>query len=366
MSLKNNRFFRRLAGALMAGAMMVTMMGMTVFAADGSSVKDNVVKFGKTLDMTEAIGASVPDVTFTYSIASGKEDKTANPFINAGPDADKVVISGAEFSHGDTVDRFTVAKEISVDFSKVKFLAPGIYRYVITENKLDDTVSVKEDITIDETPRYLDVYVVNGENGLEIANCVLLTDAGRPDDKGKYQVEKSAGYVNKYKTYDLSLTKIVTGDMADLTERFDFTVEFTGPANATFTYAIGEETETQEITLDEEGNAILTNGVQLNNYTGALLVKGLPSNVTYKITENIDAKEGYTTTYVIDEKEPVTGTGFWTAETMGKNNHAVTFTNNREAITPTGIILNIMPYVLMVALAAVLGFLFLRRRKHSL
>ena len=34
MSLKNNKYARRLAAALMTGAMMVSMMGMTVSAAE--------------------------------------------------------------------------------------------------------------------------------------------------------------------------------------------------------------------------------------------------------------------------------------------------------------------------------------------
>ena len=367
MNLKNNKFFRRLAAAMMAGAMMVTMMGMTAFAEDGSSVENNVVTFGKTLDMTEAVGASVPDVTFTYNITAGPSDETASPMIKAGIEAEKVVISGAEFSHENNVDKGVATAKVKVDFSGVTFRVPGVYRYVITEEELADSVSVKADITNDEnTERFLDVYVVNGENGLEIANCVLLTEAVRPDPDGKYNTEKSAGYVNKYKTYELSLTKEVTGDMADMSEEFDFTVEFTGPANATFTYAIGDETGTQTVTLDDQGKATLKDVVKLNNTTGSFIVKGLPSNVTYKITENINANEGYTTSYAIDGKDAISGTEFANTETMGKQDHEVKFTNSRVAITPTGIILNIMPYVLMVALAAVLGFLFLRRKKHDL
>lgn len=42
----------------------------------------------------------------------------------------------------------------------------------------------------------------------------------------------------------------------------------------------------------------------------------------------------------------------------------MTVTNTKNATTPTGVIMNIAPYVLMVALAGGIAFFFLRR-KHA-
>ena len=47
-------------------------------------------------------------------------------------------------------------------------------------------------------------------------------------------------------------------------------------------------------------------------------------------------------------------------------NTTVTFTNTRNVDTPTGVILNIAPYILMVALAGVLAFFFLRKRHYEM
>ena len=44
----------------------------------------------------------------------------------------------------------------------------------------------------------------------------------------------------------------------------------------------------------------------------------------------------------------------------------ITYINTRNASTPTGVILNIAPYILMVALAGVLAFFFLRKRHYEM
>ena len=41
------------------------------------------------------------------------------------------------------------------------------------------------------------------------------------------------------------------------------------------------------------------------------------------------------------------------------------FTNNREAVSPTGIVMNVAPYVLLVVVAAAGCFVFLRKRRED-
>ncbi|HJC88165.1 MAG TPA: QVPTGV class sortase B protein-sorting domain-containing protein, partial [Candidatus Eisenbergiella intestinigallinarum] len=43
----------------------------------------------------------------------------------------------------------------------------------------------------------------------------------------------------------------------------------------------------------------------------------------------------------------------------------IVYENIRNASTPTGVVLNIAPYIAMVALAGVLAFVFLRRRHNN-
>ena len=64
------------------------------------------------------------------------------------------------------------------------------------------------------------------------------------------------------------------------------------------------------------------------------------------------------------------GTNVSTGDTpiiMGQKDNAVVVTNSRTADAPaTGVILNIVPYILMVALAGVLAFFFLRKRHYEM
>ena len=353
--MKKGKMLRRLAAVLLAGTMMMAM-GTTVFAED--EVTDNVtgkVSFTKTLDMSQAPGASVPDVTFSYEIKAGEPVSASEtaPEILAG--VGSPVVEDAVY--GPTGAAASLTKTVNVDFANVKFEKPGIYRYIITEQTTNNA-----DITNDGNPtRYLDVYVVNGDTegtSYAIDHFVLLPSAITPNNNGVYgdgPTSKSNGYTNKYTTYQLSLDKVVSGTMGDKGKEFDFTITFSGPANASFTY------DGKTVQLDENGNGSVD--IKLTDGTKAAVITGIPSNVEYTVTENIEAKEGYTTSYKINDREAIKGTTTG-EQTMGTDNNAVVCTNVKDAVTPTGIVMNIAPYVLMVAVAAVLAVVFLRTRNN--
>ena len=352
--MKKSKMLRRLAAVLLAGTMIMAM-GTSAFAEEPDNNTVNV-SFTKTLDMSKAEGASVPNVTFSYGIKAGERVEAAEttPEILAGVGTPTIGTVEYGPSDGEKKDEEgKVIKTVNVDFSGVTFERPGIYRYVITENTTDNA-----DITNDiNTTRYLDVYVVNGENdGYEIADFQLLSEAVQPNSgTGVYDGNaKSDGYTNTYTTYELSLDKVVTGTMGDKGKEFEFTIDFEGPANSTFTY------NEASVKLGEDGKGSVT-GIKLADTTNPAVIKGIPSNVEYTITEKINANEGYTTSYTVNGENETKGTTI-SVQTMGKINNAVVCTNVKNAVTPTGIVMNIAPYVLMVVVAAVLAIVFLRKR----
>ena len=350
--MKKGKMLRRLAAVLLAGTMMMAM-GTTVFA-EGETADDVTVSFTKTLDMSEADGASVPDVTFSYEIKAGEPVSASEtaPEILAG--VGSPVVEDAVY--GPTGAAASLTKTVNVDFANVKFEKPGIYRYIITEQTTNNA-----DITNDGNPtRYLDVYVVNGdtEGTYAIDDFVLLPSVIIPGNNGVYEdgpTSKSNGYTNMYTTYQLSLDKVVSGTMGDKGKEFDFTITFSGPANASFTY------DGKPVQLDSNGNGRVD--IKLADGTQAAVITGIPSTVKYTITENIETKEGYTTSYKINDGEAIKGTTTG-EQKMGTDNNAVVCTNVKDAVTPTGIAMNIAPYVLMVAVAAVLAVVFLRKRNN--
>ena len=330
---------------------MVSMLGMTAFAKTGETT---AVTFTKTLDMSEAVGASVPDVEFAYEITPGAhvEATETSPEILAGIGAPK--IENVVFSHEDDVVNNKVESTATVDFSEVDWTAPGIYRYTITEQD-----SGNSDVTNDaDATRTLDVYVVNdGEGGYKIESQALIKGTAAPTGKNYASDSKSDGFTNSYKTYALSLKKVVDGTMGDKGRTYNFTINFEGPAYASF------DMNGQNITLNTEGKGSADIALKNGNLE---TIKGIPSTVKYTVVENINKNDGYTVSYTVDGTDATSATYATSAEkTMGKADNAVVCTNLKNAVTPTGIAMTVAPYILMVAVAGIFAVLFLRRRHEE-
>lgn len=371
MKHQNKNISRRLAVAMMAGAMMVSMVGMTAFAATGGTSE---VTFKKILTVTDS-AAKVPNVTFDYAIAAGEEipATATTPEIKTGI-TNGVVIGDAEFTPNMTVTAGSVSKDVSVDFSDVTFPEPGIYRYVITESLVD--ADDNPDIVNDTNPtRYMDVYVVNpdaGESDYKITSVAMLEKAASiqkegdvykyVDSEGNAITAKNAGYEATYNTYALKLKKVIDGDMATMGDTFSFTIKLTeGDAGEQFDYS------GQTYTFLSDGTVSIT-GISLGNES-EVTISGIPSDVKYEIVENIAKTEGYTTTATINET-PVTVTSSDNAQTVATQNKSastdnVIVTNTKDAVSPTGIALTVAPYIIMVAAAAGVAVLFLRRRNNE-
>ena len=202
------------------------------------------------------------------------------------------------------------------------------------------------------------MYVVNdGEGGYKIASQAMIKGTAAPTGKDYARDSKSDGFTNSYKTYALSLKKVVDGTMGDMGRTYNFTINFEGPANASF--KMGEET----ITLNNAGigstNIGLTNGSMKT-------INGIPSTVKYTVVENINKNDGYTVSYTVGSSDATSATyATSTEQTMGKTDNAVVCTNLKNAVTPTGIAMTVAPYILMVAVAGIFAILFLRRRHEE-
>ena len=87
------------------------------------------------------------------------------------------------------------------------------------------------DITdVDGNVRYLDVYVVNDNvnGGCKIDASVFTEAAVTPTFSGDKQAqygEKNSEITDAYQTYELSLDKVVEGNMGDKNRKFNFTID---------------------------------------------------------------------------------------------------------------------------------------------
>lgn len=373
MNLPNHRTGTTLRSRLLAGITALLVLALCLFtalpahAANAAPTTNLEFTFNKYLVLDK--DTKVPPVTFTFSIAPGqKGDATGQmPAIYAGDDAQRVTgmptVGTAVFTDTDIVytasepgDNVTLGtddgyakKSVTVDFEGVSFKAPGIYRYTITE-----TAPTQDGVAIEgNNTRTLDVFVeyVNPDQSGQLQISKYALQDGTSADP---HTAKSAGFTNTYTSHALTLAKTVTGNQGDRDKYFTFTVDIASPNGGTV-YAVDvtdaagdtEHTNPQTITAGTQATYYLKHGQ-------SIIIRGLTEKTKYTIAEADYSTDGYTTTNTDNAAD-----GKTTSEkTMGNTDHTVTFTNDKAGAVPTGVLLDVAPYLLLVAAAAVgLGLL---------
>lgn len=338
--MKKSKMLQRLAAVLLAGTMMAAM-GTTVFAENEPK---NVTI---TKEITKDGNDYAPAATFEFSITPGTavdaviddQGKVTQEAIYAGP------AGGAYFAEGaGTIKSAPAASDIgettitvgttTISIDNSKFTAPGIYRYNVTEN-----AGTYEGVTYSTETKYFDVFV-NTSNEVYAYTFTHATGENGKDD---------GVFTNDYgttesKIYDVTITKKVAGNQGDKSKDFSFTINASGAEGEWFyvTFSDGRAAETL-VTGSDSKTITLKDGQSAT-------IHGLSTSDTYSVDETDYTSDGYKTTVEGNKS------GSITADTT------VTFTNTKDVTTPTGIVMNIAPYVLMVAVAAVLAVVFLRKR----
>lgn len=333
--MKKSKMLHRIAAALLAGTMMVAM-GTTAFADEPQ---------GTTVTLTKTITAEdnvlAPATEFSFTISNGAEQT-----IQAADGTNIVVYAGvagnATFADGqNTTLAFTpgdaLTKSTDISFGTA-YDKPGVYHYVVSEDGGNyDGMSY----STEEYDVY--VFVENDTNGYKIANVLVYNKAG--------QKAENVEFNNTYVTNNVSLKKVVTGNQADKSKKFEFTVTVNGQSDEKYTAILGSTT------------TVLETGVPAKFTLGndeTVTIYGLSESDTYEFVETDCSADGYKTTITgADTANGLTATG----NTNGGND-AVVYTNEKNVQAPTGIMMNVAPYVLMVAVAAVLAVVFLRRKNN--
>ncbi len=364
--MKANKLMKALAASAMSLALVAGMTAMPAMAAVDASTG---ITFTKTINMAAAADGTVPSATYSYTVKAGeaKVATATSPAIKAG--VGTPTIANVVFTPSDTVSSGTVSKDVTVSFSGITFPTAGIYRYVITET--NPRVAGLE--TGNANTIYLDVYVTNANGGgVEISNYIMSTSADAPT----YGTANAPTYVTGtkytgdediYTTYTLTVTKNVEGTMADMTQKFGIDVDFTGLSAGTKVKVDGAQTA-----AGASADGALSVSKSLGDEE-RMTITGVPADAVYTVVENLSSNEAYTVTYQLDGTGPSKATyddttnpaGEYTtasAQGMGSADHTVTVTNTKNAVNPTGIILNVAPYALMVVIALAGVVVFLRKR----
>jgi hypothetical protein len=366
-TLSFQKFFEVGEGVSVPGVTFDFTMTPDTTVEDGAT--ENKLKLYPGVDLGDGGSASI---TFTASDTSTKYATADIPGLKKGSEITVVygVLKSATFNLSDA------------DFTDADAGGHGIgvYRYEVKE-KVDTNNQTAGTITYDSKgSRYVDLYVDGDgkvcfiqayiKNGTELSKCPIVFD-------------------NKCNTTNLQIKKTVTGNMIDNDKEFSFYVKIpTGGTHITLeenqdmkAYIQRGDTKIylDGTTTDDEGNTrpqVLVHGNMVTGDTedsdddycevklkngDILVIPGITAGMVFYAKEA--EYSDYTTTYSFNDATPQEGNDPNQMFTTGNGNNLLSFVNYKES-TDTGIVLDVMPYVVIVLVAAagVLLFVFRKRR----
>lgn len=354
---------------------MVLAMAVSVFAVNASAVTSipGLVN-GDTMTITKNVTAAenvyAPVTSFNFTVATAGSGEFDGNVVYAGVDNGVYFVDNKNSIDFDasmvknTAGNYTGTTQLKVDIKK--FTAPGVYHYTVSETK-----DSYDGITYDTAARDLYVYITNGSSGLEVSNVVLGKWVEKSaNDKIETVFVKDDSWTNVYNgVYTLTVTKAVTGLQGDKNKDFKFTVSVAGVVGEKYKveYKTKEsDTNWTVATLDSSNTTTTgaTKSLEINlKDTGIIKIYGLSATDTYTISEENYSTDGYTTSYKVGTANAVSANT--ATDAMGNADTSIVYTNNKEGNTPTGVIMTIAPYALMVVLAGAFAVVFLSRRNRA-
>ena len=401
---------------LLTLALVISVAAMSAFAYDpiyGGTTQAGLFKKYLTVDAE----AQIPNASFSFSIDAGDPvpgsgdnalEIKAGPVVETNGEITAPTVAPATFTSGmdtttglptdadhtnpSTTDKKFATSDIIFNFTGVQFDAPGVYRYVVTEQATDF-----EGVTIDSGTRYLDVFVQPSDadpSVLEVKTYSLRNTATNfqrvedPAGSGEYKYKyvtdpdvKTDAFYNELDTVDLQFSKKIEGNQADMTKRFTYTLTLSDVNPGTYTLSFSGSNAADIIgdndTVVPGANSVYTivvpaTGDNARSYTGnfyltngdVVTVKELNKGYNYTVEENA---EDYDPSVGIDNEG--TDNDFnapYTDQNVTAELTKTGYTNTREGIIPTGVIITVAPFMIgLLLFGAVMLFMISRRRRAT-
>lgn len=181
-----------------------------------------------------------------------------------------------------------------------------------------------------------------------------------PESKFDFTADTISADTTFYAKYvpasaNLTVTKTVTGKLGDTNKAFTFQILDASGNPVTLTTGNYEFSNTNGALLNDgtDGKFTLKDGASIT-------FKNLPSG-QYKVVEDNYSGEKYETSYVVDSGTPVNGQE--ATVTIGTDAKQIDFTNHRTLEPELGVLLDTLPYIVILAVVAG-GVALLMLRKH--
>lgn len=183
---------------------------------------------------------------------------------------------------------------------------------------------------------------------------------GKPFDFDNDTITEDTTFYAKYvpASANLTVTKTVTGKLGDTNKAFTFQILDTSGNPVQLTTGNYEFSNTNGALLSDgtDGKFTLKDGASIT-------FKNLPSG-QYKVVEDNYSGEKYETSYVVDSGTPENGQE--ATVTIGTDAKQIDFTNHRTLEPDLGVLLDTLPYIVILAVVAGgVALLMLRKRRKE-
>lgn len=381
MSMK--KFTKKML-AIVAAAAMTMGLAMPAFASEAGTGETKVTEAYISKTYNTEVGKAF---NFSFTVT---QDKTSEGVITVDHSITIPEISFTETETGSTTKCST-----AINFGT--FEQAGKYEYTVKEGTSTPSItdSEHEKLIMSKAEYKMDVYVVEDNGAFKIDNIIVNKTKNDKGDAAEGKVDigsdpttngfrfentyvQEAGTGTNPETPDpaynddgsLKVSKeivMANREAADAEKQFDFTATFTFPTGTDAKTLGGVKANGNDITLTAENTYTFKLKHNENaKFTG--LPVGTKISVTEAATPNYKGSAKVTINGAV--VDTVTATKYNDKITvsdkkLGQKKNAVDVTNEYNNVPTTGIIMNTLPYVLMVALCgvALVAFVASKRRK---
>lgn len=355
-------FTRKFTAIALAGTL--AFGGVAYAAPVAGSVGQSPSGIQKTIQLTnDEKDAYVPNTSFSFTVTPTTEAITNTDIknVNAAPEGFVSLVNNTITFEGNTLfaalqgsDQKVAVGNAQLQYDIDKITKTGVYRVKITE----DTPGDKRDgITYSTSPMYLDLYVSKDAQGdFQISNAIVYNSDGEKVGNTNENAENntSINFNNDYANYDLTVGKEVKGNLGDQNREFEFKIKINGTADER--YLVTTTKDASGVTT-EGNNKYTTSGTEVTvklKHGETIKFAGLTAGDTYTVTETEANTDGYTTTEQVENETA-----------LGAADKTQTVVNEFTQEIPTGVISNVLPFVLAIAAAGFFAFIYFNKKEEE-
>lgn len=402
------RFLKKLVTASIAAVTALSVFrGVPTFADDNDVATAKAtgetsakVAINKTLNIAEGITTPEATFTFTFTPKTGTSSNGA-PYETIDSSNGQITDKNVSYSGTDVLatGQTSIKKDTGDIFREVNYTHAGEYVYTVAEKQnvgwkvIQKNGSPIDFMTYDNRNYEMHVIVKNKTTGGTYISSVYFKQVSpsvngkvKPSESGttyKYDLftniyRKNAGKItdpnepnpNKPNVSkvdpnakSLVIKKVVSGATADKSKDFTFKLTFTKASTETSQSITGKIGETSKTFVYGQETTITLRHDQ------SLVFDTIPAGTRYKLVET--GSQGYTASATYKEngasknQAGTVSTNFTQDSILiGEKPNDNTITNSLPDVTPTGLLIDNLPFILMIGLGLA-GFVVLSKKRRQ-